>query len=59
MGIPAGGRSAKNSTALRDLTILVLVYAAWELAAWAIKRSLLRRHPKKKGVPLPATQRPT
>lgn len=58
MGIPAGKNSGKNSTALRDLSVLVLVFAVWELAAWLIKRSLLQRHPKKKGVPLPATQRP-
>jgi hypothetical protein len=59
MGIPAGKNSGKNSTALRDLSFLVLVYAVWELAAWFIKKSLLRRHPKKKGVPLPSGQRPT
>jgi hypothetical protein len=43
---------AKNSTAVRDICVLLCVFAIWELTAWCTKRRLLRAHPKKKGVPL-------
>jgi hypothetical protein len=47
------GGSAKNSTALRDVAVLLLVYALWEVATRVTRRRLLREHPKKRGVPLP------
>ena len=46
------GGSAKNSTALRDLGVLLLVYAVWEVATRLTRRRLLKAHPKKRGVPL-------
>ena len=46
------GGSAKNSTALRDVAVLLLVYALWEVATRLTRRRLLREHPKKRGVPL-------
>jgi hypothetical protein len=51
---PPGG--VKNATALRDVCILLCVYALWEFSAWLTKRRLLRAHPKKRGVPLAAGQ---
>jgi hypothetical protein len=48
----SAGGSAKNSTALRDLAVLLLVYALWEVAARLQRRALLKAHPKKRGVPL-------
>jgi hypothetical protein len=44
--------SEKNSTALRDICVLLSVYALWELSAWLTKKRLLREHPKARGVPL-------
>jgi len=44
--------SEKNSTALRDIAVLLTVYALWELSAYLTKRRLLREHPKARGVPL-------
>lgn len=54
----ASSSSAKNSTALRDVAILLAVYALFELATRLQKRRLLRAHPKKRGVPLVAGQMP-
>lgn len=48
MGIPSRP-SAKNSTALRDLSLMLVVFALWELVAYLLKRKLLRDHPKRKG----------
>ena len=53
---PGGG--AKNSTALRDVAVLLLVYGLWELSAYLTKRRLLRAHPKARGVPMPAGRYP-
>lgn len=50
--------SEQNSTALRDICVLLSVYALWELSAWLTKRKLLRNHPKKRGVPLAQPLRP-
>ena len=57
---PSGqmAHSEQNSTALRDICVLLSVYALWELSAWLTKRKLLRNHPKKRGVPLAQPLRP-
>ena len=58
-GVPSNShQSEQNSTAVRDICVLLSVYALWELSAWLTKRKLLRQHPKKRGVPLAQPLRP-
>jgi hypothetical protein len=59
MGIPSKpAGSGKNSTALRDLVTLLLFFAVLELTATLVKKSLVKKHPKRKGVPLAVPLRP-